>query len=114
DQPLVDVVGGLEPVDLAGEAHGVLRGVEARDRPDPRTALDRGLPPVRGVQARGRDDADAGERDTPVPIRLGDGQVPASISSCGRAKIMADWKPPKPLAVESAASTRRSRATFGV
>ena len=48
-------------------------------------------------------------------VGLGDGgQLPASISSCGRAKIIADWKPPNPLAVDSAASTRRSRATFGV
>ena len=39
---------------------------------------------------------------------------PASFSSAGRAKMIADWKPPKPLPVDSAASTSCRRATLGV
>ena len=115
DQPLVDEVRRVETVDLPGQLRGVLRRVEASDPPDSGAAVRRRLPPVGGAQSGRCDDADAREDDAP-PV---DGETrhrhgPVSFNSFGRAKIIADWKPPKPLPVESATSMCFLRATLGV
>ena len=104
DQALLDVVAGLEPLDLAGDLRGVLGRVEALDPLEPAPALLRRLPVGLGADAVGRDHADAGD----------DCAAAHDINSFGRAKIMADWKPPNPLPVERATSTCFCRATFGV
>src|SRR5262249_35856233 len=51
---LVDVLEGLEALELAGDARGVAGGVEPGDGPDPGDAPEQGAPELlRGVADRG-------------------------------------------------------------
>jgi hypothetical protein len=54
---------GVEPLELAGEPDGELRGVELRDRGRPGAPLEHGAPGRRHVVADGRDRAHTGDDD---------------------------------------------------
>ncbi len=126
-EPLLDVVVGVEAVDLAGQLRVVAVGVEVGDAVDPALALLRGLPPRVGVLAVGGDHAHAGDhraaggvgqrdrglRREDAGLGLGH-QADTSLSSSGSERIMADWKPPKPLAVDIAVQIVLCLASFGV
>ncbi len=73
------------------------------------------VPPGLGSDPVGGNDADPG--DHRAAARIGKhrvAQADTSRTSGGSDRIIADWKPPKPLAVESAVATGLRTATFGV
>ena len=61
---LLDEVLGIEVLDLGGDVHLVVGGVEARDRADARLAGDEPSPEGVDVVAQRRDDAEAGDDDS--------------------------------------------------
>src|SRR5207249_1698205 len=119
-EPLVDVLLGIEAVDLAGELGGVAGRVELGYPPDRVPPLAGRLPPGLRADAAGRHDSEAGQDHLAVARgearARGRGlhQALNSMSSGGRERIMADWNPPNPLAVDRATSIWPRRAVFGV
>src|SRR6202035_3712498 len=63
DVLLVDVVAGIEALDLAGDPAGVLRDVEAGDRADAALALHERAPVLRRPDPQRGHQADSGDGD---------------------------------------------------
>ena len=77
---LVDVVLGVEVLDLGGDVHLVVRGVEAGDLADARLAGHEATPEGVHVVAERRDDAETGDDDSALLCHL------PSVRSPGRRR----------------------------
>src|SRR5438552_689587 len=95
-QPLLEEVGGLEAVDLAGQAARITGSVEATNGPNGASALLCRAPVRRGADSSRRDDANACNHRARCH----------RVASRSLLNTIADWNPPNPLPVDKATSTR--------
>ncbi len=118
---LVDEVLGVEVLDLGGDVHLVVAGVEARDRPDARLAGDEPPPERVDVVAQRRDHAETGDDDSgggrhqmPNPPSTGS-VTPVTKRACGEARKTTAWATSSvvPMLLSGVASTISLRVSSG-
>src|SRR4029077_9367615 len=84
-----DPAGGVEALDLAGDLHRILDGVEERHLAEPRLPFEQGGPAAGRIETDGRHGSDAGHDDALHPN--GDGVRTRATSRSFRVTTWASW-----------------------